>query len=197
MGNPRFYNVFNHSADARLPPSVGMASIDASAHRNGSAEQTQQLSHLFESAAQRIFRARGIFNQNRQPAVGKLESAARFSNVSGCARQSFFAARSPKRSRMQDHIVRAQRQSPLQFASECLNRFFQEWRVRPCQINQVVRMNHQWLEIVCLPQPVQHLALTLAKNIRAPLPRTRREELKRIAAKSIGTLSGILHASHE
>jgi len=111
------------------------------------------------AAAQRVLRARGIFNQDSQTTLCEIHTLSSLRDRKGGPRQPFVAARSAKRSRMQHQIFRAQRQRTLQFAPERCNRFLQIRRVRSRQIDQVIRMNHQRHEIVPLPQPLHRFAL--------------------------------------
>src|SRR6202051_3420956 len=98
---------------------------------------------------------------------------------------------------MQHELVSAQSQPALEFASKRCNRFFQERRIQSRQIDQIIRMNHQRLEVILLAQSAHPLALAAPKRIRSPLPRTGRKYLKSIAAEPISPLRRILHAARD
>ena len=56
---------------------VRVTSIDAGAYRHGPAQKVQELRYLLESPAQRILRARRIFDQDRQTTLGEIEPVTR------------------------------------------------------------------------------------------------------------------------
>jgi hypothetical protein len=96
---------------------------------------------------------------------------------------------------MQHQILGAQGQRSFNFSTERFNGFLQKDLVRRSKVDEVIRVDDQGLQIIFIPQPRHFIALWSAQLIRRPLPRTRRENLKRIAAEPVRALRRVLHAS--
>ena len=94
-------------ADDVITCDVSVASINAGGNRNHAAQILQYFSHLFETGAQRVLCAGGIFNQNAQIVPGQVQSLSGGSDGSRGLKQTLFAIRSPKRPGVQDKVVRA------------------------------------------------------------------------------------------
>src|SRR5580658_8451007 len=56
-------------------------------------------------------------------------------------------------------------------------------------------MNHQGLQVVILAKAIHRFALARGQGIRLPLPRTRREDLKRIATQTVSSRGGVLYSA--
>ena len=78
-------------ADDVVSGNVRVAGIDARANRNHSAQALQNLRHLLEAAAQREFRAGRVLDQDRESALGEIQSLRRGSNRRSRSQQSLLA----------------------------------------------------------------------------------------------------------
>src|SRR5579862_6536475 len=96
---------------------------------------------------------------------------------------------------MEDEIFGAQREGALGFSTKRLNRLFEKYLVRRCEIDEVIGMNDQRLQIIAIAQPRHFIALRSTKLVGCPLPGTRGKDLERIAAQAIGALCCILHTA--
>ena len=94
---------------------------------------------------------------------------------------------------MQDKIVGAQSQGALYLASKRLHGFMQEKFVGTGHVHQIIRVNHEWLQIVLGAQAVHLRALWLGQFIWSPLARARREHLESVASQTVRALGGVLH----
>ena len=83
----------------------------------------------------------------------------------------------------------------LDLAAKCFQRFLEKQLIRTGKVDQIVGVNHQRRQIVLRPQPVHLGALRFSQLIGSPLPRARREDLKRVAPQPVGTLGSIADAS--
>lgn len=83
---------------------------------------------------------------------------------------------------MQDKMIGAEGERPLDLAAKSLHRLAKKEFVRTRQIHEVVRVDHQRLQVVARPKEVHLIALRLAQFVRSPLARTGRKDLKCIAA---------------
>ncbi len=175
-------------ADDVVSRHVRVARIDARCHRNDSVEVVQQLRYLLERTAERELRACRVLEQHCESTLRQVQTLARRRDGRSHALQSFFPAAAAERSRMQHQELRAQRQRPLDLAAERHHRLHVKLGVRPRQVDEVIRMDHQRLEPILLAQATHRLALRWRQPARPPLPRTRREHLQRVASQPVRAL---------
>src|SRR5215469_4562664 len=164
---------------------MGMAGVDAGRDGNVMAKVRQDLSDLFEAAAQRKLRAGGVLDEDGETPLFEIQTAARYRDRGGGLEQAFLPLRSAKRTGMQDQILGAEHQGSLYFPAKGRDGVLQEAFRDAGEIDEVVGVDHQRLEIVFLAQPPHLVTLRTRQLVWLPLARTRREDLKRIAAQAV------------
>src|SRR6476660_205284 len=97
--------------------------------------------YLVERSAEGKFRSSRVLNQDSQVQLRQLQALRGFSNRARNQLQTFFAAASTERSRMQHQKLGVQGQSALQFATKRDHRFAMELRRRAGQVHQVAAMD--------------------------------------------------------
>src|ERR1700727_2705910 len=112
--------------------------IDARAYGNDSVEAGHNFGDLLEASAERELRSGGVFDQNRQASLGKVEPFGGCSDGSGGAKQSLFAVGAAKRAGMEHEIIRAERKRALDFATEGQHRLMQEKIIRARHVYEIV-----------------------------------------------------------
>ena len=174
---------------------VSVAGIDAGSSRNETSEAVQNFANLLKAAAQRKLRARSIFDQDSQSGLGQIDALGCSRDSSSGLQETGFTISSTKRSRMLHQEIRAHRDGAFDFTPKSFYRFAEKQLVRRRQINQVVGMNNQGFEIVETAQPHDFVAMRTTEIVRLPLPRTGRENLKRITAQAVSALGRVVHAT--
>src|SRR5438270_632529 len=77
-------------ADDVVSGDMRVTGIDACGYRHDSVQPEENLGDLLEASSQRKLGSGGIFNQNRQSALGQIKSLRRSSNGGRCAQQALF-----------------------------------------------------------------------------------------------------------
>jgi len=95
-----------------------VAGVDASAHRNMPVQVLNDFRDLLEAAAQRELGPGGVFNQYGQSTFCEIKSLARGRYGRRRSQQAFFALRAAKRPRMENEVIRAQGQCPLDLSAK-------------------------------------------------------------------------------
>ena len=96
---------------------------------------------------------------------------------------------------MHDEIVGAQGDGTLQLSAKCCDRLAMELGISARQVDQVVGMDHQWLQVVTLAEAAHLSALRGSQFVGRPLARARRENLERVAAQAISAFGGVFDPS--
>ena len=79
---------------------------------------------------------------------------------------------------MQHQILGADLRRAIQLASKRHDGFLAHHRIERRQIHQVIRMDHQRVQIELRPQRLESLHIVRIRYARAPHPRARREDLE-------------------
>ena len=130
------------------------------------------LGNLLKAAAQRILGPSRVFNQYREAAFDEIESVTCCCDRSRGLQKSLLAIGATKRAWMQNQIFGAYRQCPLDLSTKRFDRFLEKVLSDARQVDEIVRVYHQGLQIVFLPQPFHLIALRTPEFVLRPLPGT-------------------------
>src|SRR5581483_2690371 len=85
---------------------VRMTGIDARANWNDSIQPVEDFGNLLKASSQRELGPGSVFDQNCQATLPQIESLRRGGDSCRGAQQPLFSISAPKRSRMQDQVIR-------------------------------------------------------------------------------------------
>src|SRR5215469_40731 len=176
-----------------VPGDVRVTSVDARPHRHQALQALENFGDLLKASAQRVLGASGVFDQDSEIALGKIQTMSRSLDSGRRAQQTRFAICAAKRPGMQYQVIGTQHQGTLNFSAKSTNRLLEEQRRRAGQVDQVVGVDGKGIKIVLLAQAAQFIALRTTEFVRRPLPGAGRKNLKRVTAQAVGALGGVLH----